>query len=137
MQRAPPTVEETEKADTVTATLQVQKIPTTGKADDCNTLLDSGSNVALVEAEFAKKSGWKATEVNLEMQAAEKRAEIFKTRTHCVELINKTGKIEEVVAYEMQGAHLCWARWMKEISSCQELIRKSSTLSNSTQRPSR
>ena len=101
MQRAPPTVEETEKADTVTATLQVQKIPTTGKADDCNTLLDSGSNVALVEAEFAKKSGWKATEVNLEMQAAEKRAEIFKTRTHCEELINRTGKIEEVVAYEM------------------------------------
>ena len=101
MQRAPPTVEETEKADTVTATLQVQKIPTTGKADDCNTLLDSGSNVALVEAEFAKKSGWKATEVNLEMQAAEKRAEIFKTRTHCVELINRTGKIEEVMAYEM------------------------------------
>ena len=101
MQRAPPTVEETEKADTVTATLQVQKIPTTGKADDCNTLLDSGSNVALVEAEFAKKSGWKATEVNLEMQAAGKRAEIFKTRTHCVELINRTGKIEEVVANEM------------------------------------
>ena len=100
-QREPPTVEEMEKADTVTALLQVQKIPTTGKAGDCNTFFDSGSNVALVEAEFAKESGWKATEVNLEMQVTGKKAEIFKTRSYWVELINRIGEIEEVLAYEM------------------------------------
>ena len=90
--RESPTVEEMEKADAVTALLQVQRIPTTGKVGECNTFFDSGSNVALVEAEFARESGWKATEVNLEMQVTGKKAEVYKTRSYWVELINRSGE---------------------------------------------
>ena len=100
-QRGPPTEEDMEAADSVTALCQVQYVETDSEAGQAIVFWDCGSNVCLVTAEFARRSGWIPMEVTLRMQTTGRKADTMQTRSYWVLLVNTEGETERVLAYEM------------------------------------
>jgi hypothetical protein len=100
--RAAPSEAEIEDAEKVTSLMQMQKIKIEGNDEDAVVFFDSGSNINLVRAAYAKAAGWHGIDLKLSLQTTGRTADDWDTRAYHIPLIDVLGEVHTILAYEME-----------------------------------
>ena len=101
--REAPTAQDVEKADAVTALLQVQLVRMEGLEEYGTTFWDSGSNVCLVTEAFARRMGWRPFPVVCSLQVTGRVSNTWNTYVYWIKLIDRCGDIHRVLAYQISS----------------------------------
>ena len=97
-----PTSRDIGAVDAAHSLFQLQAIPFENKfVDRVSTFFDSGSNVNLVTESFARRARLKGQPVHQSLSTTGGKVSEWTTKAYFVPLIDRWGKIQEVLAYSI------------------------------------